>query len=147
MSEKKILYDDMVDPAFAEIYHIVSVMENNGEVESNLDCESLAYECRKLAYKFVEGYETACKYNVGYPDYWDMLDKWTRDKAKEKWPPLKRFDVLIDGNVTMTYSTFATNEEAAKEQARKFMESPSFIDRFRKEMKVYETQIGDVIQP
>ena len=101
MSDKKILYDDMIDPAFAEIYHIISVMENKNEVETDLDCEALAHECRKLAYEFVELYDELCKY--GAPSYWDMIDSWTRDKAKGKWPPLKRFDVLIDGNVTMTY--------------------------------------------
>ena len=145
MSDKKILYDDMIDPAFAEIYHIISVMENKNEVETDLDCEALAHECRKLAYEFVELYDELCKY--GAPSYWDMIDSWTRDKAKGKWPPLKRFDVLIDGNVTMTYPVFAANEDDAKQQAEKFMESPQFIEKFRSEMKVFETQIGDVIGP
>ncbi len=142
--ERQIQYDDLVDPAFAEIYHIVSEMEEKDECCTDMDCESLAHECRKLAYDFVAVYEDMCR--CGEPDYWSMIDRWARSKAKEKWPPLKRFDVLIDANVTMTFPVYAANRDDAEQQARNFMESPGFSERFRKEMNIFEADIGDVIE-
>ena len=142
--ERQIQYDDLVDPAFAEIYHIVSEMEEKDECCTDMDCESLAHECRKLAYDFAAVYEDMCR--CGEPDYWSMIDSWARSKAKEKWPPLKRFDVLIDANVTMTYKALARDRKDAEEMAHKFMESPQFDQWLRTKLRIYEAEIGDVTE-
>ena len=143
MMERKIQYDDLVDPAFAEIYHIVSEMEEKDECYTDIDCESLAHECRKLAYDFVAVYEDMCR--CGEPDYWSMIDRWARSKAKEKWPPLKRFVVVIDAKITTTYSVYATDRDDAEKQAQNFIKNPQFVPHLRKDMNVYEPTIVEVI--
>lgn len=139
----QFLWDDLLDPAFAAIYAHVLLLEKEEKCDPDMDSESLAFECKKLAHEFVEMYDNDCKY--GCPDYWELLDSFADKRPRELWPPKKRFDVLIDGNVTMTYKVWAKDKEEAEEVARKFMEMPPFEKRFREEMTITETHIGDVI--
>ena len=76
-----------------------------------------------------------------------MLDKFIYDKAMELWKPMKRYDVLIDANVTMTYPVLARDLDDARRQAEIFMETPAFDRSFRDSMNITETEIGDVIEP
>ena len=139
----QFLWDDLLDPAFACIYAHVCRLEKEEKCDPDMDSESLAFECKKLAQEFVEMYDNDCKYDT--PDYWDMLDSFADKRPRELWPPKKRFDVLIDGNVTMTYTVWANDKEDAENVARKFMESPGFEKRFREDMHITEVDVGDVI--
>lgn len=140
---KQFLWDGLLDPAFACIYAHVVRLEQEEKCAPDMDSESLAFECKKLAQEFVEIYDHERKW--GIPDYWDMLDSFADKRPKELWPPKKRYDVLIDGKVTMTYKVWAKDKKEAEDVARRFMEMPQFEKRFREEMTVTETDIGDVI--
>lgn len=142
MSE--VHFDDLLDIAYAEIYNAVRELEKEEKCDSDLDTESLCYECKKMAAEFVDTYRKLNEYSE--PDFYDLLARFAYSKPVEKWPPLKRFDVLIDGIVTMTHSCFARNRDAAEELARKAMESPQFDQIFRHEMRIAELNIGDVIE-
>lgn len=145
MSEKKIQWDDLTDIAYACIYETECRMEREGKCDPDMDTDSLCYECKKLAVEFSEMYTKLSEFSE--PDYYEMLDKYAESKILELWPPLKRYDVLIDANVTMTYPVFAKDRKDAEEQAQKFMETPQFDKRFRNEMTIIEREIGDVIEP
>lgn len=56
------------------------------------------------------------------------------------------FTVLIDANMTLKFKTHAASREEAEEIAREGMKSACFMDTFRKEARVYDIQIGDVIE-
>lgn len=142
--EQKVPFDDLLDISYAEIYCAVRELEHNGKCDSDLDTDSLCYECKKLAVEFIETYRKLNEYSE--PDFYDLLSRFAYAKPVEKWPPLKRYDVLIDANVTMTWPTFAANRDEAEEQARKWMEMPQFAKAFKEGAKVIETNIGDVIE-
>ena len=142
--EQKVPFDDLLDIAYAEIYCAVRELERDGKCDADLDTDSLCYECKKLASEFVETYRKLNEYSE--PDFYDLLSRFAYAKPVEKWPPLKRFDVLIDANVTMTWPTFAANRDEAEEQARKWMKLSGFEKSFRSDMKIIETTIGDVIE-
>ena len=140
----EVPFDDLLDIAYAEIYCSVREMEKDGKCDSDLDTDTLCYECKKLAAEFVETYKKLNEYSE--PDFYDLLAKFAYSKPVEKWPPLKRYDVLIDGNVTMTYPVMASSRDKAEELARQMMEMPQFLMKFRKEMQITEMTVGDVIE-
>lgn len=143
---KPVNFDEMIDPAFAETYYMALTLEKKGEIEDDMDgVEELSKKCKQIAADYVEIYEEACKMGC-YPSFWDGLDSYVERRLKEMYPLSKHFDVIIDGNVSMTLPVFAKDKKEAEEQARRFMESPGFIERFRKDMRIFETEIGDVIE-
>lgn len=139
-------FDALRDVAYAEIYATVLRMENEKKIDTDLDTESLCYACWKLANEFTDKYNNLCEY-AETVDYYGMLDKFIYDKAMELWKPMKRYDVLIDANVTMTYPVLARDLDDARRQAEIFMETPAFDRSFRDSMNITETEIGDVIEP
>lgn len=139
-------FDALRDVAYAEIYTTVLRMEKEQKIDTDLDTESLCYECWKLANEFTDKYNNLCEY-AETVDYYGMLDKFIYDKAMELWKPMKRYDVLIDANVTMTYPVLARDRDDARRQAEIFMETPAFDRSFRDSMNITETEIGDVIEP
>lgn len=108
MYDPKVKFDDMIDPAFAGIYHLACILEKDGKIDPDMDTECMTYECKKLAVEFVEKYDELCKY--GTPDYWDMLDNFSDKKLRELWPLKKIYDV----DVTIRHTVVAASEEDAK---------------------------------
>lgn len=138
-------FDALRDVAYAEIYATVLRMEKEQKIETDLDTESLCYACWQMANEFTDKYNNLCEY-AETVDYYGMLDKFIYDKAMELWKPLKHFDIEIDANVTMTYKALARDRKDAEEMAHKFMESPQFDQWLRTKLRIYEAEIGDVIE-
>ena len=139
-------FDAILHVAYAEIYAQVLDMEKQEKIDTDLDTESLCFECWKLAQEFVKMWENMCKY-APTVDYYGSLDTFIYEKAMEKWKPMKRYDVLIDANVTMTYPVLARNRDDAQRRAENFMKTPAFDRSFRDNIRIAETEIGDVIEP
>lgn len=108
MYDPKVKFDDMIDPAFACLYHWACELEKDGKIDPACDSESMAYECKKLAVEFVEKYDELCKY--GSPSYLDMLDNFCDKRLRELWPLKKVYEV----DVIIRHTVIAASEEDAK---------------------------------
>ena len=143
---KPVEFDDMIDPAFAEIYWKACSLEKAGEIEDDFDViEELAQKCKQIAVDYVEMYSEA--WGKGGPDFWGGLETYAEKRLKEIYPLSKEFTVLIDANMTYEYKVRAFSREEAEQEAMNMMEQdPAFNKRFREESRVYEMEIGDVIE-
>jgi len=108
MYDPKVKFDDLIDPAFACLYHRAWELEKDGKIDPDYDPESMAYECKKLAIEFVEKYDELCKY--GTPSYWDMLGDFCDERLRELWPLKKVYEV----DVIIRHTVVAASEEDAK---------------------------------
>ena len=99
-------YDDMLDPAYAAIYHQACLLEKEGRIEPDMDTDSMCCQCKKLAAEFVDEYKEAV-YRQTEPDYWDMLDTFAEKRLKELWPIKRVYEV------TITHRVYASSEDAA----------------------------------
>jgi hypothetical protein len=143
---KPVPFDEFLDVAFAEIYWVACKMEKEEKINTNNTTEELARDCKQLAADFVEKYRAACEIGE-YPSFYDRLYGYAEEQLKKKYPPEKRFDVLIDAQMTLTWPVFAKDKEEAEALAAAFMSSAKFGDVFRKEANLYEAEVGDVIEP
>lgn len=143
---KPVPFDDMIDVAFAEIYHEACTMEKERKIEPHNTMEEFARDCKQLAADFVEKYEAACAIGE-YPSFYDRLYGYAEEQLKKKYPPVKKFDVLIDAQVTMHYPVFAKDKDEAEQVTQKFIESGGFVEKFRKESYIYDVSVGDVVEP
>ena len=146
MSIKPVEFDDMIDPAFAEIYWKACSLEKAGEIEDDFDgIEELAQKCKQIAADYVSAYDEACK--IGEPDFWGGLDSYAEKQLKEMYPLSKEFTVLIDAQMTYEYKIMAHSREEAEQDAMNAMkQDPYFDKRFRENARVYDMNIGDVIE-
>lgn len=146
MSTKPVEFDDMIDPAFAEIYWKACSLEKAGEIEDDIDgIEELAQKCKQIAADYVAAYDEACK--IGEPDFWGGLDSYAEKRLKEIYPLSKKFTVLFDAQMTYECEIMARYREEAEQEAMNMMEQdPDFNKRFRENARVYDMQIGDVIE-
>lgn len=87
-------FDDLLDPAFGEIYCKVWDLEKNNAISAEDGCEEIARTCKRLAAEFVEAYEKACALG-GEPDYWDCLDLFAVKRLVEEYPPNKHYEVTV----------------------------------------------------
>lgn len=143
---KPVEFDELFDVAFAEMYAVACRHEHNGNICSEGEpIEDFVRTVKQMAADYVEAYEAACE--IGEPDFTNGMYEYADRKLKEKYPPLKEFTVLIDANMTYEYKTEASCREEAEKEARNMMElDPAFCNRFRNDARVYDMQIGDVIE-
>lgn len=141
---KPVPFDDMLDVAFAEIYFDACNMEREGKIEPENTTEELAKDCKQIAADYVEIYEAACK--ISEPCFYDDMYPYAERRLIELYPPSRDFTVLIDANMTLEFKARARNRDEAEKIARDCMKHVSFENQFRKEARVYDMQIGDVIE-
>lgn len=142
---KPVEFDELLDVAFAETYYTSCKMEKEDRICCGDTTDEIARVCKQIAADYCEAYETACKIG-GCPDFYGGLYSYAEEELKKKYPPVKKFDVTIDAQVTMYYSVFAKDKNEAEEVAQKFVESPGFEEKLRKELHIYDVGIGDVVE-
>ena len=141
---KPFEFDEMLDPAFAEIYFTACQMEKEGKIEPENTTEELALDCKKIAAEYVSIYNAASK--ISEPCFYDDMYPYAERRLIELYPPRKEFTVLIDAQMTLDFKVQAVNREEAEKIARNCMKNAGFETRFRKESRVYDMEIGDVIE-
>lgn len=143
---KPVEFDELFDVAFAEMYAVACRHEHNGVISSEGEpIEDFVRAVKQMASDYVEDYEEECK--NGEPDFTNGMYDYVDKKLKEKYPPLKEFTVLIDANMTYEYKTQASCREEAESKARNMMRmDPISNTLFRNYARVYDMQIGDVIE-
>lgn len=104
------VFDDLLDPAFGEIYCRAWTMEKNKMISCEDGCEEVARTCKRLAAEFVEAYDKACALG-GEPDYWDSLDRFAVKRLQEEYPLVKRYELTYSVHLMMDRYMFAKSME------------------------------------
>lgn len=139
MSEPNVVFDEILDPAFAEIYYMTICMEKEGKCEADMDAESLAVECKKLAAEFVESYNEACKHDE--VSYYDMLSDFADERIPERFPVSHKYEVLLSYIVQKKITTYAASEADARIKAEKVKLLPTDIGRY---VEVYTPVVSHI---
>ena len=141
---KPVPFDALLDVAFAETYYTSCKMEKEDKICCGDTTDEIARVCKQIAADYCEAYESACKIG-GYPDFYGGLYGYVEEELKKKYPPVQKFDVLIDAQMTLTWPVFAKDKDEAEQLAQKFIESGGFVEKFRKESYIYDVSVGDVV--
>ena len=118
-------FDEMRDPAFAEIYCQTVAMEKSGQCYTeDWITEELAKKCSDLTDEFLAQYKVLNAY--GEPCFWEVLDGFIAKRIPEEFPPQHEYEVVSIHTVEKRTRIWATSERQACESHPHLLGEVSF---------------------